>query len=89
MHVGSVLSVVTNPIVPMFMMPGRLEIAVILLLAVLLFGANKLPALARAAGQSMGEFHKGREAVKRELVEMRHASEPEAESAVDVEPTAD
>ena len=34
------------------------EILVVLLIIVLLFGANKLPRLAKAVGQSMGEFKK-------------------------------
>jgi sec-independent protein translocase protein TatA len=73
----------------LFMMPGGLELAVIVLLAVLLFGANKLPALARAAGQSMGEFHKGRKAVDRGLFEIRQELKPEAEPALEVEPASD
>jgi sec-independent protein translocase protein TatA len=34
---------------------------IILLLVVLLFGAKKLPELAKAVGQSMKEFQKGKE----------------------------
>jgi sec-independent protein translocase protein TatA len=37
---------------------GPWEIALILLLALLLFGAKKLPELARSVGQSMREFKK-------------------------------
>nr|WP_254841428.1 twin-arginine translocase TatA/TatE family subunit [Natronomonas marina] len=40
---------------------------VVLLIAVLLFGANKIPKLARAAGQSIGEFQRGREELEDEL----------------------
>jgi sec-independent protein translocase protein TatA len=40
---------------------------VVLLVVVLLFGANKLPKLARASGQAMGEFKKGREEIESEL----------------------
>jgi len=51
--------------------PGGLELAVILLIAVLLFGANKIPKLARSTGQAMGEFQKGRTEVEKELEEMQ------------------
>lgn len=72
-------------------MPGGMELAVILLIAVLLFGANKIPKLARSTGQAMGEFQKGREEVEQELEKMRtgeldpseaeHATEEEAAEA--------
>ncbi len=39
---------------------GPLEILLILLLILLLFGARKLPDLARSLGRSLGEFKKGR-----------------------------
>jgi sec-independent protein translocase protein TatA len=47
--------------------PGGIELLVILLVVVLLFGANKLPKLARASGQAMGEFRRGREEIEAEL----------------------
>jgi len=53
------------------MIPGGTELVVILGIAVLLFGANKIPKLARATGESMGEFQKGREEVEQELREMQ------------------
>jgi sec-independent protein translocase protein TatA len=37
------------------------EIVVVLLVIILLFGARKLPDLARALGRSLSEFKKGRE----------------------------
>jgi sec-independent protein translocase protein TatA len=66
--------------------PGGLELAVILLIAVLLFGANKIPKLARSTGQAMGEFQKGRTEVEKELEEMK---DPSASTDVDSEATAD
>jgi sec-independent protein translocase protein TatA len=50
--------------------PGGLELAVILLIAVLLFGAQKIPELARSTGQAMGEFRRGREELEQELEEI-------------------
>ncbi|WP_058365698.1 Sec-independent protein translocase subunit TatA/TatB [Haloparvum sedimenti] len=51
--------------------PGGPELLIILLVLVLLFGANKIPKLARSTGQAMGEFKKGREEVEEELQEMQ------------------
>jgi sec-independent protein translocase protein TatA len=48
-------------------LPGGPELLVILLLVVLLFGADRLPKLARSSGQAMGEFRKGRDAVEAEI----------------------
>ena len=75
--------------IPLFMMPGGPELLIIFFIAILLFGSAKLPGLARAAGESMGEFQKGRVAVERELDEIRHASATESESKTDGEPTTD
>jgi sec-independent protein translocase protein TatA len=65
--------------------PGGLELAVILLIAVLLFGANKIPKLARSTGQAMGEFQKGRTEVEKELEEMK---DPTTSTDVDSGATA-
>ena len=40
---------------------GTPELLLILLIVVLLFGARKLPDLARSLGKSINEFRKGRE----------------------------
>jgi len=70
---------------PLFVggLPGGMEWAVILLIAVLLFGANKIPKLARSSGEAIGEFQKGREEVEQELQEIRDGDE--AEGATDVD----
>jgi sec-independent protein translocase protein TatA len=58
--------------VPLFgPVPGGMEMVVILLIAVLLFGANKIPKLARSTGEAMGEFKKGRQEVEQELEELQ------------------
>ncbi|MFC7097904.1 twin-arginine translocase TatA/TatE family subunit [Halobaculum marinum] len=62
------------------MIPGGPEMLVILLIVVLLFGANKLPQLARSSGQAMGEFKKGREEIERDIRESAHT---ESEAAVE------
>ncbi|WP_267640203.1 Sec-independent protein translocase subunit TatA/TatB [Haloarchaeobius amylolyticus] len=50
---------------------GGPELIVVFLLVILLFGADKLPKLARASGEAMGEFQKGREEIERELEESK------------------
>jgi sec-independent protein translocase protein TatA len=67
-------------LIPMFAMPGGPEMIVILLILVLLFGANKLPELARSSGQAMGEFKRGREELETDL---RDAASEEVETADD------
>ncbi|MEJ6548474.1 Sec-independent protein translocase subunit TatA [Corynebacterium sp. USCH3] len=58
---------------------GWPEILIILLVIVLLFGATKLPTLARSAGRSMRIF-------KSEMTEMKNDGQP---SSVDGGPTTD
>ena len=57
--------------------PGGPEVLLLLLLAVLLFGANKIPKLARSSGQAIGEFQKGREQVEQELEEIQSGGSTE------------
>ncbi|WP_101296516.1 Sec-independent protein translocase subunit TatA/TatB [Halegenticoccus soli] len=81
-----------DTVIPLFGgIPAGPELLIILLVLVLLFGANKIPKLARSTGQAMGEFQKGREEVEEELKQMRDGSgssvgEGESESDVN-EPT--
>jgi sec-independent protein translocase protein TatA len=64
-----------DTLLPAFIgIPGGPELLVILLLAVLLFGADKLPKLARSSGQAMGEFKRGRDRIETEITD---AAEPE------------
>src|SRR6476620_6273083 len=46
---------------------GGPDLFIILLIVLVLFGAKKLPDLARSLGQSMNEFKKAREEIDREL----------------------
>ncbi|WP_238398235.1 Sec-independent protein translocase subunit TatA/TatB [Halorussus salinus] len=63
--------------IPLFgPVPGGMEMMVILLIAVLLFGANKIPKLARSTGEAMGEFKKGRQEIEEELQEAQSEVDP-------------
>jgi sec-independent protein translocase protein TatA len=65
---------------PLFVpVPGGMEIAIVLAIVVLLFGASKIPKLARSTGEAMGEFKKGRKEVEAELEEMEADRPGEAE----------
>lgn len=48
-------------------MLGSQEILLIFVAIILLFGASKLPDLARSMGRSMGEFKRGQQEIEREL----------------------
>ena len=75
-----------STLVPLFPgVPGGPEMVVILLIAVLLFGANKIPKLARSTGQAMGEFQKGRQQVEEELEEMEETMNPNSDLDIDNE----
>lgn len=46
---------------------GPQEVIIIFVVILLLFGAKKIPELARGLGKSMGEFKKAREDFEREI----------------------
>lgn len=74
--------------IPLFgPVPGGMEMMVILLIAVLLFGANKIPKLARSTGEAMGEFKKGRQEVEEELQEMQEGDIDTGSDTIDESPT--
>lgn len=50
-------------------MIGTQELIIILALVLLLFGASKLPELARSMGKSIGEFKKARTESEKEMKE--------------------
>jgi sec-independent protein translocase protein TatA len=56
--------------------PHGSEWLIILVLAILFFGADKLPKLARGLGKSLGEFKKAKEDFEKEI----HAATTEAET---------
>jgi sec-independent protein translocase protein TatA len=53
-------------------MPGPTEWVVILMIVLVLFGAKKLPELARSLGQGMNEFRKARQEFDKELQQVTH-----------------
>ncbi|WP_367176128.1 Sec-independent protein translocase subunit TatA/TatB [Haloarcula rubripromontorii] len=65
-----------DPSIAQIGIPGGVELLVVLLIAVLLFGANKIPKLARASGKAIGEFKAGAE-------ESKEALQGDAEGDVD------
>jgi sec-independent protein translocase protein TatA len=67
-----------HPVYPLFIGGvGPLEVVLVFAVIVLLFGAERLPDLAKAASRSMGEFQHAREEIEREI---RAAQAPEAAS---------
>ncbi len=51
----------------MFLFISGQEIFIILLVVLLLFGANKIPEIARGLGKGMREFRKAADDIKREM----------------------
>lgn len=64
-------------------LPGGPEMLIIVAIVILLFGASKIPKLARSVGTATGEFKKGRQEVEEELKDMQDA-ETDAEMEEDV-----
>jgi len=46
---------------------GPMELGLGLAIVVLLFGAKKIPKLARSSGEALGEFKKGRQKMEDEI----------------------
>jgi len=67
-----------------FTAPGWPEILFILLIILVLFGAKRLPELAKGLGQSLNEFKKAREELDREV--KKTAASLEVKEAPDKEP---
>ncbi|MGZ4148099.1 MAG: twin-arginine translocase TatA/TatE family subunit [Actinomycetota bacterium] len=65
---------------------GPLEIGLIILVIVILFGAKKLPELARSLGRSSSEFKKG---MREGAVDDRPLPDPRTEPNSDAGPAGD
>lgn len=48
-------------------MPGGFEMVIIVLVILLLFGAKRIPELARGIGQGINEFKKASDDIKKEI----------------------
>ncbi len=70
---------------------GPPELLLIAGVLILLFGASKLPKLARSMGSATGEFKKGREQVEEELEEIQEGETdtPDPAAGSDVDPETD
>lgn len=62
---------------------GGPDLIVILGIMLLLFGAKKLPELARGLGQAMNEFNKAKEDMQKQIVQ---ADEPPIRTPVQAQP---
>ncbi len=69
---------------------GYPEMVVIFLIILLLFGAKKLPQLARGLGKSMGEFKKAKDEFEHEITkaedEVTHDTVPKTSAQKESEP---
>ena len=61
---------------------GSAEILLVFVVIVLLFGASKLPELARSMGRSMGEFKRGQFEVEQELSSAKMAASTDPDVAL-------
>ena len=66
-------------------MPGGWEIVIIALLILLMFGAKKLPELARGLGQGIREFKGAVDGVKNEIEEADKSFDEEKNQSSDTE----
>ena len=60
--------------------PGTFEIILIILAIVLLFGAKKIPEIARGLGKGINEFKDAVETGKKEILDTKNGIESEEES---------
>ena len=66
-----------------FGMPGGMELIIIFGVVLLLFGAKKIPELARGVGKGMGEFKKAKKDFDREIRAGEEEGEKEWDSKMD------
>ena len=60
------------------MVPAGPEMLIVLMILVLLFGANRIPELARSAGASIKEFERGKKEAEDELETLKDTPSSEA-----------
>ena len=56
------------------MVIGMQEIILIVIVIIIIFGASKIPELARSLGKATGEFKKGKQETERELKDIEKAN---------------
>jgi sec-independent protein translocase protein TatA len=59
----------------LFLPVGGVELLILLVAVVFLFGAKKIPKLARSSGEAIGEFQKGQKEMEKELEEFEKRTE--------------
>ncbi len=59
--------------------PGLPELLLLVVVLILLFGAKKLPELARSIGRSINEFKKGKDEAAHELTSREETEKPKDE----------
>ena len=64
--------IIMNTILSFISLPQGGEMVLIFIVILLLFGAKKLPQLARGVGKSMGEFKRAREEFEHEITRAEH-----------------
>ena len=64
----------------MFSMPGHMEIFIVVLVVLLLFGAKRIPELARGLGKGIREFKDGMKQVGNEMKEIDKGLEEQKET---------
>lgn len=74
-------------------MPGGFEIVIIVMIILLLFGAKRIPELAKGIGQGIQEFRKASDDIKKEIdkgaEEVKNAGSARPKSEVETEPKSD
>jgi len=69
-------------IVPLFGIPVGMELIVLVIIFVILFGSRKIPEIARSTGEALGQFQRGKE----EAFEPNNSeTKPGSESAIKLE----
>lgn len=75
--------------IPLFLPIGPAEAAIVFLILVLLFGADRIPKLARAFGESIGKFEEGKQKAEEEIDEIKTDVKENSVDSIDEETTDD